>query len=144
MRAAAPYGDPALQVPTFHRYTKPATVRELRNAYFRILDAVRDERDALVVARASLEELFAIGNVVRWIEGCITACDAWLSVVARRGGRGFPPAVVGVDPVKVKSAAGLDGLDFKHAPHAGSEQPHRSEPDGDALFAAQKGNSCQR
>lgn len=102
---SAQFGDSALTVPTFHRYTKPKAVRDLRQSYFVCLDAAKAERVALVAANASLEELWGIAHVERWLEACIASCDAWLRVAARRGGRGVPVSGAGQRPASAESAS---------------------------------------
>ena len=113
-----PFGDPALQPPTFHRYTKPAAVRKLRQCYFGILDAAKAEQAALWAGNAPLNDLFSAAHVVRWVEACIAACDDWLRIVARRGGQGELLSGAGQRPASAAGASiahGCAALDLQRS-----------------------------
>lgn len=143
----ARFGDPALVVPTFHRYTKPSAVRDLRKAYFVLLDAAKAEAAALLAGNASLDERWGMASVVAWLQACIAACDEWLRLVARRGGRGVLVQGAGPSPASAAGASIAHGC-AALSPAIGT-RVHKASGAAEAtpenrLFHAQQGKPCQR
>jgi hypothetical protein len=100
----APFGDRALQVPTFRRGVDPAFVRAELLRYYRLHDVAVAVRADLLARRAKLQDLWGAGCLVRYYEACIQACAAWLKATARCGGRGLPPLSSGGVSRSVKGA----------------------------------------
>lgn len=64
----------------------PASVQQLLDGYYRLLDLVKAERSQMQQHAAPLADRIAMAGVQQDIEAGIAAARRWLSRVARRGG----------------------------------------------------------
>ena len=86
------------RLPRLTRHADPAFAQDLLLAYYRLRDEAQRQR-AEEGAEWSVSERVAVSLVVSEIESAIADTRAWLSHVARRGGRGvLPPGCRGVTP----------------------------------------------
>ena len=97
----------ASRLPRLTRSASPEFARDLLVALYELRDRCaqlrRDEG-----ATWTLRDRIAFASVVQEVEGAILDASAWLSRMARRGGRGVPLPPVGRDPGAGRSPA-VDG-----------------------------------
>ena len=94
------------KLPRLTRHADPEFAQDLLLAYYRLRDTMQEQR-AQEGAGWSLRDRIAASSVVFEIESAISDTRAWLSRVARRGGRGvLPPGCRGGTPAAMPQGRG--------------------------------------
>ena len=118
------------KLPRLTRHADPEFAQDLLLAYYRLRDTMQEQR-AQEGADWSLRDRIAASSVVFEIESAINDTRAWLSRVARRGGRGvLPPGCRGGTPAVMPHGRGAVSSAAGAAHVAGQRRAdaHRADP----------------